>query len=301
MSSGGLFAALIDDAAVFPPGSAPLPDAVDSHRRLRQSPACTSVGPLLVPATAVPALLELIGDPAEPLTVSLVAAPGDVAGLLTAVDRATARTGLTVDGVEIAAAGGPVRELVTDLEPLLQRGIGVAIEIDRGHPEQLTTIAQLRSAAQFPATSAGLRGKFRTGGVQPGAVPAVEELAAVIVAAARDALPIKLTASLHHAVRTREQHGVLNVLLATGRAVADLPSDTDMDTATDGVAAALAVDDPAELVGALRDWPAERIAQVRAVFTSFGCCGVLEPLSEAAGLGLIPPVAHDLVAPPECR
>jgi hypothetical protein len=50
-----LFAGLVDDAAVFPPGSASVPDAVSAHRRHRTAWYADLVGPLLLPASAVTA------------------------------------------------------------------------------------------------------------------------------------------------------------------------------------------------------------------------------------------------------
>lgn len=306
-ASGGLFVGLIDDAAVFPPGSATLPDAVDTHRRLRQSPACTSIGPLLLPASAVPALLSLLEDPAEPLAVSLVGRPGEVTGLIAAKELADRRPGVTLAGLEIAVGDRPIDELVSELADAVcgdrsgessgpsdemadgppARWTGVALEISRDRPEQFTEISRLR--ARYPQLR--LRGKYRTGGVDPGAVPTADELAAVIVTAVRERLPIKLTAGLHHAVRGggcgvgAKQHGVLNVLLAVRQAFSDPES----------VAGQLERADPNGIAGAIRSWTELEVEVVRAIFTAFGCCGVLEPLTEAAALGVVEPVAHDLI------
>jgi hypothetical protein len=294
---------LIDDAAVFPPGSAALPDAVDAHRRIRQSPACTSVGPLLVPVTKVPALLDLLEDPAEPLAIGIVGVPGDAAGLIRAARLAAGRTGLTVAGLEIGCGGRGPDELITELEALgesrgqtardisadvpLDVPLGLALEIDRGHPEQLEAVAA-RTDQWAPGR---LRGKFRTGGVEPGAVPSADELAAVLGTAVRLALPIKLTAGLHHAVRSAQQHGVLNILLAVDAAF-DRPADAGR---------VLEEDDAERLAAELISWDADRVARTRSIFTSFGCCGVLEPLAEAARLGVVGRVAHDLTVPKEHR
>ena len=49
-----LWSGLVDDAAVFPPGNAPLDVAVSGHRALRAGPDADLVGPLLVPAASVP-------------------------------------------------------------------------------------------------------------------------------------------------------------------------------------------------------------------------------------------------------
>ena len=46
---------LVDDAAVFPPGNAALPDAVAAHREHRAAWYADLVGPLLVPAVVAAA------------------------------------------------------------------------------------------------------------------------------------------------------------------------------------------------------------------------------------------------------
>ena len=90
-------------------------------------------------------------------------------------------------------------------------------------------------------------------GVEAAAHPSEAELAAFIVGCARRRLPFKLTAGLHHALRTTtdegfEQHGVLNVLAAVDaaaqgadeRAVAALLALREVEP----VAEALAAGDP---------------------------------------------------------
>jgi hypothetical protein len=108
------------------------------------------------------------------------------------------------------------------------------------------------------------------------------ELAAAILAATRAGVAFKATAGLHHALRNTdpetgfEQHGFLNLLVATGAAL-------------DGA-------EEAELVRLLADRDGDRVAervralspQVRDVFRSFGTCSVAEPAAESAGLGLLP-------------
>ena len=46
-----LFARLVDDAAVFPPGNAPLPEAVTAHLTHRTAWYASLVGPLMVPTS----------------------------------------------------------------------------------------------------------------------------------------------------------------------------------------------------------------------------------------------------------
>lgn len=273
-----LFAGLIDDAAVFPPGSAPLVHALDMHRTLRQSAAADYVGPLLVPAAAVPALIKLVGDPDETLTIGVIGTAGDEAGLLCAVAVADGAA-VSISGVEIALGSSGVDELLDTLDALLRRDIPLAVEVSRAGAAELTVLGAHRTLV-----AAGLlRGKYRTGGVQQGAVPSADELAAVIGAAVEADLPMKFTAGLHHAVRTADQHGVLNMMSAVHGAL------------TGGrPASRLELADPIELTSEVNEWTGQQVAAVRSVFTGFGCCGVLEPLIEAGRLGVLPPIADDL-------
>lgn len=237
----------------------------------------------MVPVSGVPELLTLVGDPAEPLTIGIIGAPGAVDTLIGAVDRVTVRPGLRVSGVEIAPSPtSDIGSVIAELTPLLERNLPVALEVRRNGPDELVALAEHRDRIDDGL----LRGKYRTGGAAPGSVPSAAELAAVIDSAVHLRLPIKLTAGLHHAVRTDEQHGVLNVLAAVHSAATGSGSEGWLGEA-----------DPTALVGELASWSEKQIDAVRTIFTSFGCCGVLEPLTESARLGLIPPLAYDLIAP----
>ena len=71
-----LFKGLLDDAAVFPPGLMPLPEAVAAHERHLASPYADIIGPLVLaaPALAAPALAEL-GSVEFALAVTAPAGP----------------------------------------------------------------------------------------------------------------------------------------------------------------------------------------------------------------------------------
>ena len=137
-------------------------------------------------------------------------------------------------------------------------------------------------AAADEVAAADLRLKFRTGGVTADAFPSSAVLAAAIDAALDRELPFKCTAGLHHAVRHRaaetgfEHHGFLNVLLATR-------------TALDGedVVTALEEHEAAVVVRRLQEVGSDALARARRWFTSFGCCGVHDPLEELLDLGLV--------------
>ena len=93
-----LFAGLIDDAAVFPPGSAPLPEALAAHRIHRAAWYAPMVGPLLLPPTDLAAVAALLA-PGERLTVGLVGERAVVARSLASVPE-----GVTVRQVESPVA-----------------------------------------------------------------------------------------------------------------------------------------------------------------------------------------------------
>ena len=106
-----LLRALVDDAAVFPPGNAPLPEAVTRHAEHRASPFGSAVGPLLVPAASASDLLaELdagLWTGPDPLDVTPVARPGtDPAVLTGAVAVLLADPRVAVLGVELGWTEG---------------------------------------------------------------------------------------------------------------------------------------------------------------------------------------------------
>lgn len=286
-----LFDGLIDDAAVFPPGSASPADALRRHRAMRDGPHARRIGPLLIPAPWAERLVDLLGAETgtlPPVAVGVIGASGDPAGLRSAVEVLERSPGVTVSHVEIAVGDGDPVALVHALAPLTGRGLPLAVEVSRRHaPAQLRMLAQQRELVRQGL----LRGKFRTGGAEPGSVPVPDELAAVLIATVASGLPIKLTAGLHHAVVSPLQHGVLNVLMGV-RSALDSALNSALNSALDGAAARVAAGlrrtDSRRLAAEIGGWNVEEATATRAVFTSFGCCGVLEPLGELTALGLIP-------------
>jgi len=264
-------AGLCDDAAVFPPGLAPLPDAVHAHQQRHDRWYAGLVGPLVLAESALPQLGTLV-RPEIPLRLS-VTLPGGPAGL---------------PGVFGAAAELPVE--LSSVEVVVPEGVGAAEFFERlaaGVGErELDVYVEVPRDGRGPEIIDGLQGryraKFRTGGVRAELYPSVDELAASIAAAVRAGIPFKATAGLHHALRNTDpetgfvQHGFLNLLVATdallaGGSAADAAALlAERDGAT-VAARVLAVDAPA----------------ARAAFTSFGTCSVTEPLAELIELGII--------------
>ncbi len=278
----GLTEALVDDAAVFPPGNAALADAIVEHRRHRSATYRRQVGPLLLPAGQAAAAAELLRV-GERLRVALIVRPGADAGAIpAAVATLTAAGRAVVVGVELA---------LSDL-PALTAAAGPDRTAGPRPPTWLEVTRESIVARLGQVSALGAHAKFRTGGVGPGDFPDERSLAEFIVGCRRHGLRFKLTAGLHHAVRGfdrrsgLEHHGVANVLLATARARSvngggDLHRDDDVSR---DVGRILAERDPARLGAGLRALDAAQVAATRASFASFGCCGVTDPITELAGL-----------------
>lgn len=269
-----LFAGLVDDAALFPPGNAPMDQALKEHAAVRLTGRSELVGPFLCPASRVTELrahlpadeniglalvVDVDGDAAH---AALRACAADETLRLAAVEASAARL-----GADAAAVGANLRRLP---------GVTGFLEVPRsGHDRALDLVG----AEGWHAA------KYRTGGTTADAFPSETELAAFLVAVTGRRLPFKLTAGLHHAVRRTdevtgfEQHGVLNVLVATRV--------SQGGGSAEEVAAVLAQRSAPALVEFVSAWDEQTCAEVRGAFRSFGCCGVQDPLDDIASLGLL--------------
>ena len=216
---------LVDDAAVFPPGNAPLAEAVSGHAVHRSAWYADCVGPLLVPAASVADLVQVLDAPdagdsaaaADPLDVVLIARPGaDPATMTAALDALRGEGRVRVVGAELAWQEG-WRDLGLD-------DLALALEVPRGD-DSAVAVADVHTAR---GEGRPVVAKFRTGPTPTWAWPDEAELAGFIGLCTRLGVPFKLTGGLHHAVRGRyavdgipeENHGVLDVLVATSAALA---------------------------------------------------------------------------------
>ncbi|MFC5750410.1 hypothetical protein [Actinomadura rugatobispora] len=265
---------LCDDAAVFPPGSMPLPEAVPAHVRHKRSPYAALVGSFIVAAPALEELGTLLagGDPVLDLVVTLPGGPDQLPGAVSAAAGLPVR----LAGVEVAVPPGlAAADLLAALDRAAPAGVPVFVEVPRDElrPEIV---------AALPATP--YRAKFRTGGVKAGLHPDEAELAAAIRAVVDAGVPFKATAGLHHAVRNTdpetgfEQHGFLNILLAVDAALAG--------AAEDDLVTILARRDGTAVAAGITDLDGSRAEAVRARFLSFGTCSITDPLADLTALGL---------------
>ncbi|MFI0482636.1 hypothetical protein [Actinomadura sp. 9N215] len=273
---------LCDDAAVFPPGLAPLDAAVPAHRAHRASAYAELVGPLVLPATALddldPLLRDTGGAARPPLDLSITA-PG---GPCEAAKALAAAADLPVDlrGLEVPVPAGMEPDEFFRLLGAVDVPVYVEVPRDERRPSIIAAVAAL-----------GHRAKFRTGGVKPHLYPSPDELAAAIKAVVDAGVPFKATAGLHHPVRNTDpetgfhQHGFLNLLLAADAAAEGRP--------VEELAAVLADRDAPSIASRVAGLGAERTAAARARFLSFGTCSITDPLTELADLGLLTSVLQE--------
>ena len=264
---------LVDDAAIFPPGDAPLASAAAEHLARRSEPGADLVGTFVVRDTDLPELK------ATPLALSVVVTGG--AGNIGGLAALSRKLHIGVEGIEIALRDlddlpGNARRVSAAVDAARDEGqlddhVPVYVELPAGGSET----GWLAAADEVAARE--FRLKFRTGGTDASAYPSSTVLSGWIDAALDRETPFKCTAGLHRAVRHTgadgfEHHGFLNLLVATRQAWDGAGRDEVVATLEERSADAL---DVSELDRARR-W-----------FTSFGSCSVSEPLDDLRALGLI--------------
>lgn len=265
------FPLVLDDAAIFPPGNLPLPDAVRAHLAHGVAPYADLVGPLVVSLADLPALAEATADlPAGSIALSVTVPAPALAGDV--LDRVRGIRAVRLAALEVAVPEGVA---ATDVVPVLDAALAGAdatayVELPRD---------ERRDALVAELARSSYRAKLRTGGVRADLHPDEAELAGAVVALVRSGVRFKATAGLHHALRNTdpatgfEQHGFLNLLAATAAA--------GHGAGVEEVAAILAERDARRLPR----------APEATLFGSIGTCSITEPVDELTDLGLLPEVA----------
>ena len=255
-----LFDHFFDDAAIFPPGNAPMEIAVRAHLKALDSPLARHVGPFVCSADRLPALGDALSSVAvEALDLVLVTPIGTAPVAIATVHE---EPRLRLRSVEVAGTepGDALPEVPSGTRLLVERPLRPPFDLP-------------------PGTSL----KLRTGGESAEAFPDDKSLGAAIARAVEDDLSFKLTAGLHHAVRHTdpetgfEHHGFLNVVLAVHAGLED----------GDDLAAVLAERDASVVASAVAGLDEPARGRVRSHFLSFGTCSIAEPVDDLRGLGLL--------------
>lgn len=285
--------AFVDDAAIFPPASTPLEQAVTEHAAHRSSEYAGLVGGFVVSDVKVADLASTVVEERAqrnhvdaPLAVNLV-----VTGGAGAIEPAVTWVGRS-EGLELRAVEFALRDeedlahnagrLVKVVDSLGEALDDVPVFAEPPIPKGMPSHGWLAALDELAAREISL--KFRTGGLSDDLFPTSSQLASCIEASLDRELPFKCTAGLHHAVRHRdeatgfEHQGFLNVLLATR---------TSLDGGgLEEVARVLDETDGAALASRLTADP-DVAARTRRWFTSFGSCSVLEAHEDLVELGLL--------------
>ncbi|GAB2977881.1 hypothetical protein [Nocardioides montaniterrae] len=170
---------LFDDAAVFPPGNAALPDAVAAYVARRGGPLGALVGPLVVASHHLPDLGSSVG-------LDLAVVSGDL---------------------EVHLSGGGSQAYV-ELPFVAKRQ-----QIGPGN----CGLSPNRKSSEPPTWPTGLRAKVRLGPT-PERCPSADTLAETLVDLAAARVRFKATAGLHAALPHDGLHGFLNLMVAAGAA-----------------------------------------------------------------------------------
>jgi hypothetical protein len=263
-----LLGALIDHAALFPPASLDMPEAIEADRAARATENAWILGRFICPASRLGEL------PREAPRLSVVLDGGE--GDLETVHDAR------LDGREVELVEARIDPAwIPDTQELVNAKLGEGVRAFW----ELAPGRGLRGAVAA-VREAGAGAKIRCGGAT---VPPVEGVAA-FVAACRDAgVPFKATAGLHHAIRRGEAHGFLNLLAAAVFAhAAGLGEDELVPLLAEEDPAAFSLDGGGLSLHGHEAGPAA-IADARAeLFTAYGSCSFDEPVEDLTALGVLP-------------
>lgn len=259
-----LAAGWLDDAALFPPGELPLPQAVPAHLAHRQAWYGDFVGPFVVGVAHLARLAAHL--PTERIAVSLV-------GSAESVLAVELPPGVTLASVEVSPPAAPDAASV----------LAAAVSVRRAVAPQRPVFVEVPWSCDPRAVAGGLAEigaavKLRTGGIVATAFPSAPALADAISACVSAGVPFKATAGLHRAVAHTaagtgfDHHGFLNLLLVAAAAPEGDP------------VAVLQERDEAVVLDLLRGVD---VAAARQRFVSFGTCSVTEPVEDLLRLGLV--------------
>jgi hypothetical protein len=213
---GILLSQLIDYAGIFPPASLSMRAAVRNYAQYARGGQAWALGRFILPAARLPefhdASAEVAPEERRSWRVSLLGTPEEVGKVCE--ENSASSVPIVIDSMEAKAVSAHEIEQAAKHVPA---GMAAYFEIPLS--------ADLLSMASACA-AAGVRAKFRTGGVTPNLIPRSEELVRAISICCKHGVPFKATAGLHHPVRSVHKltyaedapsgtmHGFINVFLA---------------------------------------------------------------------------------------
>jgi hypothetical protein len=293
----------IDYAGIFPPCSLALEAALQNQAQYVRDPDAWMLGAFVLPIEKFDAAVENLSlfDREHPLRISALGMrTANRDEFLAALEIATEKIrSFSAEHVDLVSARQLEMLLPQDVDLVLLAKMGSILKslelqafwetpVDSAE-ETIALLAEHNSAtgaAQFGY-------KLRTGGVIADAFPASQQIARALVAAAKQRVPIKFTAGLHHPIRQfrdevkTKMHGFVNVL---GAAVLAAEHQWDEQQTSkmleDENGASFSFSDA---LFAWREWKiaTDQIKTRRKLVTSFGSCSFDEPREDLRALNLL--------------
>jgi hypothetical protein len=283
-----LLEGILDYAGLFPPARLALDEAASSFGAYREGPERWIVNRFLCPAGRLEELAKLLDRGSAFGPVGVIGTGGadldafeyglEVDARAMTAFEAAMQDRAPIESYEVRRPSGDLEPVLRDLRAFDSAEVFLEVPWGPGQADDLAAIAETE----------WLGAKARTGGLEAGAFPSSHELAEFLRSAQDLEITFKLTAGLHHPVRTFDseigvwRHGFLNVLAALRLREAE-----DLSTAeTAGVLDAVNLD----WSGDGLSWGGRTVrgpGTVRALFAGYGSCSIDEPLEELAELHLL--------------
>ena len=272
MSDGMPWKAIVDDAAIFPPGDAPLHEATAAYAARSAEDGAELVGTFVLKDTDLPLVRGFGG----PLSVVVTGGAGQLAGPI----GLCTKLGLNLAGLEIAVRdpddpAGNVRRVVAALRDA-ETDVPVHVELP-ATPAEGSWLAAADVVAE-----AELLLKFRTGGLEAAAFPTAAGAGRLDRRGARprDAVQVHGRAAQRRTPHRRRRLRAPRLRQRAGGhpdAVRRCRGGRGWSWCWSSATA--------------RGWwptpPELDLAGARRWFTSFGSCSVAEPLADLRELGLL--------------
>ena len=302
-SLGAFLTHSIDYAGMFPPCSLALEPALQNQAQYVRDPDAWMLNTFVLPVEKFDAAVGNLSlfDREHPLLISALGAKTANAGEFIDTLKIAAEKirSFSAEHVDLVSARQLEMPLPQDVDLGLLGKMGSILKslklqafwetpVDSAE-EAIALLAEHNSttgAAQFGY-------KLRTGGVTAEAFPASQQIARALVASAKQRVPIKFTAGLHHPIRQfrdevkTKMHGFVNVL---GAAVLAAEHQWDEQQTSkmleDENGASFSFSDDSF---AWREWKivTEQIKARRKLVTSFGSCSFDEPREDLRALNLL--------------
>lgn len=276
-----LLVGMFDYAGLYPPASLSLRSAANNYLDYSRGKHSALLGRFIINADRLKELRSVAGESLHEFKLSVIVS--DMAEFETIADEI--REGMPVESLEIKpVAVEAIRSMALKVPP----GIPAYLEL----PFNAGGVEAIRAIVD-----AGMKAKIRMGGVVAEAIPAVPDVAHMLMTFAKNRRPFKATAGLHHPIRshrpltyqqqsaTGAMHGFINLCCAA----AALFFGGD---AREAEKVLLETEPSAWNVGPnfmqWRDlrWTQDQLSTVRREFLmSIGTCSFEEPIQDLRSLG----------------